>query len=427
MNIQKIHKLFLINNSVSIDTRNIKANDIFFAIKGLNFDGNKFANQAIKNGASLVVSDDLEISKISDKIIYVNDTIKTLQELANFHRKFINTKIIAITGSNGKTTSKELMLNVLSKHYKTIATKGNLNNHLGVPLTILSMSKETQIGIVEMGANHLKEIDFLCEIAEPDFGYITNFGNAHLEGFKSLDGVIKGKSELYDYLRINNKLIFYNSENKKQSNLINSYTNTFSYGFSTNSNCVINNSNSLNTVDVEYKNKLIKSTIYGGYNFENICIAIAVGEYFDVGFEQIKKGIESYLPENNRSQITITDSNTVVLDAYNANPTSMKLAIESFCKTSYTNKMIIVGDMFELGKDSNKYHQEITDSLESISDTKIYIVGKDFSKTNHSKKIKSFPSTEELINNISKLNISNYSILIKGSRAMQLEKIVELI
>tara|TARA_B110000261_G_scaffold31379_1_gene36012 strand:+ start:1131 stop:2414 length:1284 start_codon:yes stop_codon:yes gene_type:complete len=427
MNIQKIHKLFLINNSVSIDTRNIKANDIFFAIKGLNFDGNKFANQAIKNGASLVVSDDLEISKISDKIIYVNDTIKTLQELANFHRKFINTKIIAITGSNGKTTSKELMLNVLSKRYKTIATKGNLNNHLGVPLTILSMSKETQIGIVEMGANHLKEIDFLCEIAEPDFGYITNFGNAHLEGFKSLDGVIKGKSELYDYLRINNKLIFYNSENKKQSNLINSYTNTFSYGFSTNSNCVINNSNSLNTVDVEYKNKLIKSTIYGGYNFENICIAIAVGEYFDVGFEQIKKGIESYLPENNRSQITITDSNTVVLDAYNANPTSMKLAIESFCKTSYTNKIIIVGDMFELGKDSNKYHQEITDSLESISDTKIYIVGKDFSKTNHSKKIKSFPSTEELINNISKLNISNYSILIKGSRAMQLEKIVEFI
>ena len=427
MNIQKIHKLFLINNSVSIDTRNIKANDIFFAIKGLNFDGNKFANQAIKNGASLVVSDDLEISKISDKIIYVNDTIKTLQELANFHRKFIDAKIIAITGSNGKTTSKELMLNVLSKHYKTIATKGNLNNHLGVPLTILSMSKETQIGIVEMGANHLKEIDFLCEIAEPDFGYITNFGNAHLEGFKSLDGVIKGKSELYDYLRINNKLIFYNSENKKQSNLINSYTNTFSYGFSTNSNCVINNSNSLNTVDVEYKNKLIKSTIYGGYNFENICIAIAVGEYFDVGYEQIKKGIESYLPENNRSQITITDSNTVVLDAYNANPTSMKLAIESFCKTSYTNKMIIVGDMFELGKDSNKYHQEITDSLESISDTKIYIVGKDFSKTNHSKKIKSFPSTEELINNISKLNISNYSILIKGSRAMQLEKIVEFI
>ena len=427
MNIQKIHKLFLINNSVSIDTRNIKANDIFFAIKGLNFDGNKFANQAIKNGASLVVSDDLEISKISDKIIYVNDTIKTLQELANFHRKFIDAKIIAITGSNGKTTSKELMLNVLSKHYKTIATKGNLNNHLGVPLTILSMSKETQIGIVEMGANHLKEIDFLCEIAEPDFGYITNFGNAHLEGFKSLDGVIKGKSELYNYLRINNKLIFYNSENKKQSNLINSYTNTFSYGFSTNSNCVINNSNSLNTVDVEYKNKLIKSTIYGGYNFENICIAIAVGEYFDVGFEQIKKGIESYLPENNRSQITITDSNTLVLDAYNANPTSMKLAIESFCKTSYTNKMIIVGDMFELGKDSNKYHQEITDSLESISDTKIYIVGKDFSKTNHSKKIKSFPSTEELINNISKLNISNYSILIKGSRAMQLEKIVEFI
>ena len=203
MNIQKIHKLFLVSNSVSIDSRNIKPNDVFFAIKGLNFDGNKFAVQAIENGASHVISDDLEISKISDKIIYVNDSIQTLQELANFHRKFIDTKIIAITGSNGKTTSKELIFSVLKNRYKTIATKGNLNNHLGVPLTILSMNKETEIGIVEMGANHLKEIDFLCKIVEPDFGYITNFGNAHLEGFKSLEGVVIGKSELYTYLRDN--------------------------------------------------------------------------------------------------------------------------------------------------------------------------------------------------------------------------------
>ena len=208
MSIQKIHKLFLVSNSVSIDSRNIKPNDVFFAIKGLNFDGNKFAVQAIENGASHVISDDLEISKISDKIIYVNDSIQTLQELANFHRKFINTKIIAITGSNGKTTSKELIFSVLKSRYKTIATKGNLNNHLGVPLTILSMNKETEIGIVEMGANHLREIDFLCNIAEPDFGYITNFGNAHLEGFKSLEGVIIGKSELYTYLRDNDKVIF---------------------------------------------------------------------------------------------------------------------------------------------------------------------------------------------------------------------------
>ena len=427
MNIQKIHKLFLVSNSVSIDSRNIKPNDVFFAIKGLNFDGNKFAVQAIENGASHVISDDLEISKISDKIIYVNDSIQTLQELANFHRKFIDTKIIAITGSNGKTTSKELIFSVLKSRYKTIATKGNLNNHLGVPLTILSMNKETEIGIVEMGANHLREIDFLCKIVEPDFGYITNFGNAHLEGFKSLEGVVIGKSELYTYLRDNDKVIFYNSENLKQSSILNNYSNSFSFGSNSKSNCILNKLKSKNCISIKYNEESIVSNIYGDYNFENISIAIAIGCYFKIGVEQIKKGVESYLPENNRSQILKKRNNTIILDAYNANPSSMNLAISSFENINTTNKMIIAGDMFELGQESNKYHQQIINYLEKSTNTLTYVVGVNFCKTNHSKKIKSFPSTKELINNISKLNISNYSILIKGSRTMQLEKIVEFI
>ena len=427
MDISKIYELFNKYKSVSIDTRSIKPNDIFFAIKGPNFDGNNFAIQAIKNGASYVISDNPAISKKSDKIIYVDNSIKALQKLANYHRRKLNTKIIAITGSNGKTTSKELILNVLKSKYKTTATKGNLNNHLGVPLSLLEINENTDFGIIEMGANHINEISQLCKIAEPNFGYITNFGNAHLEGFGSIEGVIKGKSELYNYLINNKSLIFNNSENIKQTSLINNYKNTYSFGINSESNCIINKSDSENSLNVSYQNKIIKSTIYGDYNFENICIAIAIGEYFEVDFKNIKQGIESYLPDNNRSQISVKNNNTIILDAYNANPTSMSLALESFKKTNYKNKMIIVGDMFELGKDSNHYHQEIINRLEKINDCIIYIVGEYFCKTKHSDRIESFSTTKKLINNLSKTNISNYSILIKGSRGMQLEKIIEFI
>ena len=374
-----------------------------------------------------MISDNSTISKKSDKIIYVDNSIKALQKLANYHRRKLNTKIIAITGSNGKTTSKELILNVLKSKYKTTATKGNLNNHLGVPLSLLEINENTDFGIIEMGANHINEISQLCKIAEPNFGYITNFGNAHLEGFGSIEGVIKGKSELYNYLINNKSLIFNNSENIKQTSLINNYKNTYSFGINSESNCIINKSDSENSLNVSYQNKIIKSTIYGDYNFENICIAIAIGEYFEVDFKNIKQGIESYLPDNNRSQISVKNNNTIILDAYNANPTSMSLALESFKKTNYKNKMIIVGDMFELGKDSNHYHQEIINELEKINDCIIYIVGEYFYKTKHSDRIESFSTTKELINNLSKINISNYSILIKGSRGMQLEKIIEFI
>ena len=427
MDISKIYELFNKYKSVSIDTRSIKPNDIFFAIKGPNFDGNNFAIQAIKNGASYVISDNPAISKKSDKIIYVDNSIKALQKLANYHRRKLNTKIIAITGSNGKTTSKELILNVLKTKYKTTATKGNLNNHLGVPLSLLEINENTEFSIIEMGANHINEISQLCKIAEPNFGYITNFGNAHLEGFGSIEGVIKGKSELYNYLINNKSLIFHNSENIMQTSLINNYKNNYTFGINSKSDCIINKSESENTLNVSYQNKIIKSTIYGDYNFENICIAIATGEYFEVDFKNIKQGIESYLPKNNRSQISVKNNNTIILDAYNANPTSMCLALKAFKKTNYKNKMIIVGDMLELGKDSNHYHQEIINELEKINDCIIYIVGEYFYKTKHSDRIESFSTTKELINNLSKINISNYSILIKGSRGMQLEKIIEFI
>ena len=366
MDIQKIHSLFLINNSVSIDTRNIKNNDIFFAINGPNFNGNMFIKEAIEKGCSYIISDDKKISSESDKIIYVKDTVIALQDLANFHRRFLKIKIIAITGSNGKTTSKELIYNVLKSRYNTIATKGNLNNHLGVPLTLLSMNKETEIGIIEMGANHLKEIDFLCKIAEPDFGYITNFGDAHLEGFKSLKGIIKGKSELYNYLIDNNKVIFYNSKNTEQSNIINNYTNSFSFGSNSKSNCVINKLKSDNCVGVKYKNNSIVSNIYGEYNFENISIAIAIGDYFKIDLKLIKQGVESFTPKNNRSQIINKGNNIIILDAYNANPTSVNLAIKSFNNIKKKNKMIIVGDMLELGQTSDKYHQQTINYLEKL-------------------------------------------------------------
>ena len=427
MNIQKIHELFLLNNSVSIDTRNIKSNDMFFAINGPNFNGNIFALEAIKKGCSYVVSDELEVSKLSNKIVYVEDSVKALQELANYHRRTLNAKIIAITGSNGKTTSKEILLNVLKSKYNTIATKGNLNNHLGVPLTLLSMNKDTEIGIIEMGANHLKEIEALCKIAEPDYGYITNFGNAHLQGFKTIEGVIKGKSELYEYLKSNSKLIFYNSQNNTQSNVIGEYTNSFSYGINANDDCQLTKVKSSDNIQVSYKNKTISSKIYGDYNFDNICIAIAIGDFYNIDFEDIKKGVENYLPDNNRSQITTKESNTIILDAYNANPTSMDLAIKSFEKLKHTNKVIIAGDMFELGEESNKYHQQIVNYLESTSNIEIFIVGVNFSKTNHSNKIKSLVTTDELITDLMKLKIKNSSILIKGSRGMELEKVIKYI
>jgi len=306
-----LYQHFLACNSVCTDTRKISENCIFFALKGDNFDANTFTNEALEKGAKYVVIDNPNY-QIEGKTLLVEDTLVALQKLANHHRKELNTKIIALTGSNGKTTTKELIHTVLSKKYKTIATIGNLNNHIGVPLTLLRLTKETEIGIIEMGANHQKEIELLCEIAEPDFGYITNFGKAHLEGFGGVEGVIKGKSEMYTFLRNNNKLIFVNLDDAIQEEKT-KQLNRYTFSKEKEANIKIDSIEANPMVKISFENTTIQSHLIGLYNANNINAAIAIGKYFEVPNNQIKEAIENYIPENNRSQLIRKGTNEIIL------------------------------------------------------------------------------------------------------------------
>ncbi len=427
MNIETLHKLFLKYGSVCTDTRTIKKNDIFFALKGALFNGNKFAKDALKKGAKYAIVDDKEYA-INSNYILVDDVLNTLQQLAKYHRRCLNVKIIAITGSNGKTTTKELINSVLKKKYKTVATKGNLNNHIGVPLTLLSMDATTEIGIVEMGANRQTEIDFLSNITIPDYGYITNFGKAHLEGFGGIEGVVKGKSELYTHLKQNNRLIFINTDDDLQLKQLNDYINFFSFGSLSKENTTIEFLKANPFVQVQFNDILINSKLVGKYNFSNISAAIAIGNYFKVSDIDIKSAIEAYSPENNRSQIIKKGSNNILLDAYNANPTSMKAALDSFSNIKDDNKIAILGDMFELGQDAKKEHLYITKYSLELNINKIYLVGQNFYATIvNSPNIKKFKSFEDLKEAIEKSNFKNSLFLIKGSRGMALERILDFI
>ena len=425
MDISQLHNLFLECNSVSTDTRNIKTNDLFFALKGKNFNGNTYAEQAIKQGAKYVVIDEKDYMH-SSKTILVNDALETLQQLAAFHREYLKTPIIALTGSNGKTTTKELINAVLSKKYKTSATKGNLNNHIGVPLTLLSMTKETELGIVEMGANHLKEIEFLCNIAKPDYGLITNYGKAHLEGFGGVEGIIKGKSELYSYLIKHDKLIFINGLDPLQSDKSKN-AKTHKFGNTPFFDVEVNFIKAQPNVDIKYQNQIIKSQLFGAYNFNNIAAAITIGSFFKVKLSDIKEAIENYTPSNNRSQVLKKHSNNFILDAYNANPTSMEVALVNFEEQS-GNKIAILGDMFELGKDAIKEHKHIADLASKLSFNQIILVGNNFynSKTK-SENIYKFKSFEDFKLNFPLSKIKNSTILIKGSRGMALERILDML
>ena len=358
MEISELYSLFSQCNGVSTDTRNITTNSIFFALKGEHFNANDFALQAIEKGASYCVVDNKELLKLNNnKLIVVNDVLKTLQDLAAFHRYHIGLPIIALTGSNGKTTSKELLDAVLRKKYNTIATIGNLNNHIGVPLTLLRITEETDIAIIEMGANHQKEIEQLCEIAQPDFGFITNFGKAHLEGFGGIEGVIKGKSEMYNYLLKNDKTAFVNFDDTIQSEKTG---NIKRYGFSLKNNLLANiqitEPSAKPMASLKVNNSLISSQLTGLYNLSNIAFAVTIGLYFNISLEEIKEAIENYMPENNRSQWISISNKKILLDAYNANPSSMLVAIDNFKQLEGTDKLMILGDMFELGSDSNKEH-----------------------------------------------------------------------
>ncbi len=418
MKTPNLYKLYTQHFLVDTDTRNIRKNTIFFALKGDNFNGNKFAEKSLELGANFAVVDEEEY-KTDNNIILVDNVLETLQKLANYHRKQLNIPIIGLTGSNGKTTTKELINVVLSKKYKTAATKGNLNNHIGVPLTLLSITPKNEIGIIEMGANHQKEIEFLSSICEPDFGYITNFGKAHLEGFGGVEGVIKGKSELYTFLRKNNKTAFVNPSDDIQIQKTKDITSVY---FDTNELYFID-ANPF--VKLSYKDTVIKSNLIGSYNYSNIAAAITIGKYFKVSKQNIKKAIEEYIPKNNRSQIIESKTNKIILDAYNANPSSMKVALENFAALPEKNKVIILGDMFELGEDSLKEHQAIIDLSDILKFKKQYFVGENFYQTNTNKL--QFKTYEELEGYIKKNPLENQSILIKGSRGMRLERILDAI
>lgn len=425
MDINYIHGLFLKCNSVSIDTRKIEANSLFVAIKGERFDANTFAKEALMKGASFVVIDD-ESFYIDERTILVEDSLFALQELAKFHRKYLKLPVIALTGSNGKTTTKELIQVVLSKKYNTKATVGNLNNHIGVPLTLLSFNSETEIGIVEMGANHKKEIQFLCELAQPDFGYITNFGKAHLEGFGGVAGVIEGKSELYRYLSDNDKLAFVNLEDPIQ---VERSKNLRSYSFGINNEKADLKIRSIKAdpfVEVCYSNVTIASHLIGLYNANNLNAAIAIGKFFGVDDLSIKEALESYIPANNRSQLVSKGTNEIILDAYNANPSSMAVAIENFLQLERPNKVIILGDMFELGDESQTEHSEVIKLLSKEDKVKCFFVGKAF----YANKMPNshfyfYDSFEAFSDFLKETKIENSTILIKGSRGMALERTLE--
>ena len=425
MTIQNIHDLFLKCIQVSIDTRKIEPNSFFVAINGERFDANTFAKEALEKGAKYVIIDNAQYF-IDERTVLVEDSLQTLQELAKFHRQFLQLPIIALTGSNGKTTTKELINVVLSKTYNTKATIGNLNNHIGVPLTLLSFTKETQIGIVEMGANHQKEIEFLCEIAQPDYGYITNFGKAHLEGFGGVEGVIKGKSEMYAYLRDNDKSVFVNLDdeiqNQKTEHL---HRITFSQK-KKNVNVFIDNVAANPFVKIKTLGVEIQSHLIGLYNANNINAAITIGNYFEVIISDIKDAIESYIPENNRSQLLTKGTNEIILDAYNANPSSMIVALENFIQLQKSNKCIIIGDMYELGEESLTEHKAIINFLNQNSSFECHFVGKDFFATSIQKENFSFYNTfEDFTKFLSSVKLENKTLLIKGSRGMALERTLE--
>jgi UDP-N-acetylmuramoyl-tripeptide--D-alanyl-D-alanine ligase len=428
MDIQYIHSLFLKCNAVSIDTRKIEVNSLFVAIKGERFDANTFAKEALQKGAAFVIIDNNDFF-IDERTILVPDSLVALQELAKFHRQYLNLLIVALTGSNGKTTTKELVNVVLSQKFNTKATVGNLNNHIGVPLTLLSFNSQTEIGIVEMGANHQKEIQFLCEIATPDFGYITNFGKAHLEGFGGIEGVIKGKSEMYTYLSQNSKMVFVNLEDGIQ---VEKSKNIKAFTFGIDKPHADVNITAITTnpfVSVTYNDETaIKSHLIGVYNANNINAAIAIGNYFKVDRTSIKTALESYIPENNRSQLLVKNSNEIILDAYNANPSSMAVAIENFIQLDKTQKVLFLGDMFELGQESLQEHKDIVKAISNQPDLLCYFIGKDFysNKTNQPN-FKFFEAFDDLRSHLKETSFKDNMILIKGSRGMALERILEFL
>lgn len=422
-----LHIAFLQTAGVETDSRRELTDKLFFALKGENFDGNDFAETALAKGARLVVTSRRSLAK-KKGVKVVKDPLKTLQGLARFHRRYLGIPIVAITGSNGKTTTKELVASVLSQKYTVAFTAGNLNNHIGVPLTLLRMDKQTQMGIVEMGANHQREIANLCQIAEPDYGYITNFGKAHLEGFGGFQGVIKGKSELYDDLRSREKLIFINQDDPlqvKQSH----EGRCYSFGTHKKADTQVQLLSLNPFARVQVEGMEIRSHLMGDYNAKNITAAVGIGVYFGVPWSEIKAAIEAYVPANNRSQILERGGYKIILDAYNANPTSMSLSIANFERFPASHRIAILGDMFEVGATALLEHQHIVEQLETSAIDQALLCGETFYKTKpQSDKIRCFRTYKELASAWHQVELKTESVLlIKGSRGMQMERVLDML
>lgn len=431
MEISQLYQIFQKCPVIITNSKNCAENSLFFALKGDNFDGNNFAEDALNNGCAFAIVDNKKVAK-DERYILVKDVLQTLQKLANYHRNQLKTKIIAITGTNGKTTTKELVAAVLAKKYNTLFTQGNFNNHIGVPLTLLRLTAEHEIAVVEMGANHLGEIKFLSKIVEPNFGIITNIGKAHLEGFGSIEGVLAAKTELYEFIRQKKGRIFINICNENLVNAGNKILN-ISYG--------LNNSNADVSGHVIGQNPLvtlawasqrfavtaqkISTKLFGDYNAENLLAAISVGLFFEVETEEICAALKEYTPENHRSQFVKTDKNWLVVDAYNANPSSMETALENFAAMKFPHKSVILGDMLELGNESGNEHKKVVENLQKLHFDNIFLIGENFAQC-HSD-YKNFKNCAEFLLFLRQTPIEKSTILLKGSNGIHLEKIIEVL
>lgn len=428
MDISQLYEIYKQYPEVSTDTRNSPKNSIFFALRGANFNGNEYAQQAIDSGCSYAIVDESKYAT-HPNIILVDNALETLQQLATYHRKKIKTPIIGITGTNGKTTTKELVTAVLAQEYNVISTLGNLNNHIGVPLTILRIKKEHEIAVVEMGANHVGEIKFLAGIAQPNYGLITNIGHAHIEGFGSYENVIKAKGELYEYIRSTNEgKIFIDYDNSLLREMAEGITSIY-YGFE--ENLFISGKVTALRPYLEFEWKFgnrrnkVKTKLIGEYNISNVLAAITVGKYLGVKAPLICKAIEDYEPTNNRSQLKETPKNMLIIDAYNANPTSMHAALENFDHMDVHRKVLILGDMKELGPDTDMEHQKIADYISHHDFDRVMFVGANFSRTKT--KYPRFKDLDSLKEHLAQNPIEDSYILLKGSRGIQLEQCIDFL
>ena len=429
MEIKDLYELFLQHPTVTTDSRDVPEGSIFFALKGDSFDGNAYAKAALEKGAAYAVVDEKEYAEDGNKqMILVEDVLTTLQQLAKYHRVHLGTTIIGVTGTNGKTTTKELIANVLKKKYNVLYTQGNFNNHIGVPKTLLPLTKEHQIAVIEMGANHPGEIKTLVNIVLPDYGIITNVGKAHLLGFGSFEGVIRTKGELYDFLREIKGTAFINNDNPHLKG-ISQGLELVKYGQQEADNLLAKGKliECNPFLKFEWNGGIVQTHLIGSYNLDNALAAACIGTFFAIPTEDINCALEEYAPSNNRSQLTVTQDNRLVVDAYNANPTSMKAALDNFQLMKADHKMCILGQMGELGDVSTEEHQKVIDLLEEYGIETVWLVGDEFAKTQHPADYRLFANVEEVKAEIAAHKPQGYLILIKGSNSNKLVQTVELL